>query len=510
MRRSPVMIVENDPNVVNVLRLALRREGIARIALARDGGSAVATASDVRPSVVVLDIDLPDCNGLELASRLRIALPDVPLIFLTARDSDADKLEGFRAGADDYVTKPFNPLELAARIKAVVRRVEVSGQPPVEFDFGRFTILPQEGRLAVDGQDVPTPARELELLTFLASQEGRIFSANELYRRVWNAEPVGHSDQNTVSVHVRRIRERIERDPATPEYLLTARGLGYKLTRPKRDAAAAARDTTRLTLESSVGLPTLQNVVNALDQLAMMLHSGAAEPVCEQQAREDWVMSISHDLKSPLIAIEGLAQLVAAGEFTGEGLARIGRAIVRHCENMEMLVGDLDTPTRIRSGGRILLARASVDLVALVRNIVTEQGLQSLSAGCDVRQRGERSPVIVNGDEQLLRRAITNVVADALAHDPRGTTVTVSVALGEDVALIIVDGDGKGYDPECAHTFSAGVTLSALESLAALDRGVGIDIARQFIAAHDGRLSIDGSRDRGTRIELEIPLEAIR
>lgn len=231
--KLPVLIVEDEIGVVDVLRLALRREGIARVAVAQTGNSALASARAERPSLVVLDIGLPDVSGLDVATGLRQFLPEVPLLFLTGADSDADKLRGFSAGADDYVTKPFNPLEVAARVKALLRRSTSFEQPPMEYDFGRFVVYPQEGRLVVDGVDVQAAARELELLRFLARFEGRAFSAGELYRRVWNAEPLGPSDQNTVSVHIRRLREHIERDPSHPEYLVTVRGLGYKLSRPE-------------------------------------------------------------------------------------------------------------------------------------------------------------------------------------------------------------------------------------------------------------------------------------
>jgi DNA-binding response OmpR family regulator len=231
----PILIVEDEPSIVDVLRLALRREGLAHVVAAGTGEDAVALARSQRPALVVLDIGLPDMSGLEVAERLRNMLTDVPLLFLTARDSDSDKLAGFGAGADDYVTKPFNPLEVAARVKALLRRSAPSVQPELEYDLGRFVLYPEEARLVVGGEEVAAPARELQLLGFLAKHEGRVFSADEVYRQVWKAEPIGPSDQNTVSVHVRRLRERIEEDPANPQYLVTVRGLGYKLVRPRED-----------------------------------------------------------------------------------------------------------------------------------------------------------------------------------------------------------------------------------------------------------------------------------
>lgn len=229
----PILIVEDEPSVVDVLRIALRHEGLSSVIALETGAGAIALARQEAPSLVVLDIGLPDMSGIDVALQLRETLPELPLLFLTARDSDADKLTGFRVGADDYVTKPFSPLEVAARVKALLRRAEPSAQPAVAYEFGRFTLFPEEARLVVDGREVAAPARELRILSFLARHEGRVFSADEVYRRVWNAEPLGPSDQNTVSVHVRRLRERIELDPARPRLLVTVRGLGYKLVRER-------------------------------------------------------------------------------------------------------------------------------------------------------------------------------------------------------------------------------------------------------------------------------------
>ena len=227
-----VLIVEDDLRIVDVLEIALRREGIPRMTVARTGAQAIDAVRTSRPSLVVLDVGLPDIDGFDVASRIRGMIADIPLLFLTARDASADKLAAFSLGADDYVTKPFNPLEVAARVKAILRRVNATAQPAVEYDFGRFVLYPDSARLVVDGVEVPTPARELRVLEFLARHEGRVFSAEDVYRSVWMAEPIGPSDQNTVSVHVRRLRERIEVDPAKPQFLLTVRGMGYKLARP--------------------------------------------------------------------------------------------------------------------------------------------------------------------------------------------------------------------------------------------------------------------------------------
>lgn len=230
-----VLIVDDEPYIVDVLQIALRRDGFTDVISASNGREALAAAARGPLGAVVLDVGLPDASGFDLALAIRNTRPEVPIIFLTARDSDADKLMGFGVGADDYVTKPFNPLEVVARLRALVRRTygrRTSSK--AAYDFGRFVVHPDEGRVLVGDEEISLPAREFQLLCFLAKHRDTLYSASEIYRAVWGDEPLGLTDQNTVSVHVHRIRSKIEPDPADPKYLVTVRGLGYKLVQPRQ------------------------------------------------------------------------------------------------------------------------------------------------------------------------------------------------------------------------------------------------------------------------------------
>ena len=228
---NTILIVEDEQEIADLLGIVLHREGFDHVFRAASVASALETARRVEPDLVVLDVMLPDGSGFDVAARLR-GFTQAPIIFLTARDGDADKLMGFGVGADDYVTKPFNPLEVVARIKAQLRRSRNEAEPHESYDLGRVRVEPDAGRVLVDGAEVPMPAREFKLLCYLAANPGHVFSARQLYREVWGEEPVGPSDDNTVTVHVRRIRERVETDPASPQLLMTVRGLGYKLVAP--------------------------------------------------------------------------------------------------------------------------------------------------------------------------------------------------------------------------------------------------------------------------------------
>lgn len=233
-----ILIVEDEPLIIDVLQIALRREGLTDVVAASTARQALASATHETFDLAILDIGLPDVSGLEVAVALRRQTPDISILFLTARDSNADKLMGFGVGADDYVTKPFDPLEVVARVRALLRRRGGGAEPAVHrYDFGQFEVRPDEGRLIVGGRDVAVPAREFQLLAFLAANRDTIYSASDLYRAVWGEDPIGTADQNTVSVHVHRLRNRIEPDPAHPRYLVSIRGLGYKLVQP-HDAEA--------------------------------------------------------------------------------------------------------------------------------------------------------------------------------------------------------------------------------------------------------------------------------
>lgn len=230
-----ILVIDDEQNISELVRIALVHEGFDDVVTGASVAEALDLARTVRPAVIVLDVMLPDGDGFGAARAIR-AFCDAPILFLTARDSDADKLTGFGVGGDDYVTKPFNPLEVAARVRALARRAGVASSASAVYEWGEFTLLEAEGRLVVRGEEVAVPAREFQLLAFLCANPGRVFSKRQLYRQVWGEEALGEADDNTVQVHIRRLREKIESVPGEPRHLVTMRGLGYKLVPPAGDA----------------------------------------------------------------------------------------------------------------------------------------------------------------------------------------------------------------------------------------------------------------------------------
>jgi two-component system response regulator ResD len=221
-----ILVVDDERTITDVVAGYLRREGYAAVTAA-DGPAAVRADVEHHPDLVVLDLMLPGIDGLQLMAQLRQRRP-VPVIMLTARGEEGDRLLGLRLGADDYMVKPFSPAELVARVGAVLRRSEVS--PERSDELIRFGEVEVDGRgrtVTVGGEPVELTAREFDLLIHLARQPGRVFARGELMETVWRYP--FYTDTATVTVHVRRLRRKLERDPLEPCHLVTVWGVGYKL-----------------------------------------------------------------------------------------------------------------------------------------------------------------------------------------------------------------------------------------------------------------------------------------
>jgi DNA-binding response OmpR family regulator len=224
-----ILIVDDEDSVVEVVSLYLQREGF-RVRSAANGTDALVALQAERPSLVILDIMLPHIDGTTLIRRMREnpAL-DVPVIMLSARSQETDRIHGLDLGADDYVTKPFSPAELVSRVKAVLRRSygkNISGETESPIDYGDLRIDPVTRDVILMEREVELTATEFNLLWFMATHPRQVFRRHQLLQNVWGFSD--YLDPSTVTVHIRRLREKIESDPANPTYLQTVWGVGYK------------------------------------------------------------------------------------------------------------------------------------------------------------------------------------------------------------------------------------------------------------------------------------------
>jgi len=222
---ATILVVDDDPIVRDVVVRYLERDG-HRTLVAEDGNRAEELLRQERPDLAILDVMLPGKDGLALCRSIR-PRSSLPVILLTARGEEADRIVGLELGADDYVTKPFSPRELAARVRALLRRASASVDPPATLAFGDVVLDGGTREVRRAGTEITLTAREFDLLWFLASNMRRVFSREQLMISVWGYEPA--LDSGTVTVHVRRLRKKVEADPARPRHLQTVWGVGYRL-----------------------------------------------------------------------------------------------------------------------------------------------------------------------------------------------------------------------------------------------------------------------------------------
>ena len=238
MTGRSILIVDDEPNIREIVALYLERAGF-QVQVAGDGRAALQALTAALPDLVILDIMLPGIDGLEVTRRLR-SEGSTPVILLTARREEADRIEGLELGADDYVVKPFSPQELVSRVRAVLRRTQAAGdnadrhaplqpergQPQLAFDG--LTIDAAARIVQVEGAAVMLTVKEFDLLLFLASHPHQVFNREQLLAQVWGETQ--YIDASTVTVHVRRLREKLEKDPSAPRYVQTVWGVGYRFS----------------------------------------------------------------------------------------------------------------------------------------------------------------------------------------------------------------------------------------------------------------------------------------
>jgi DNA-binding response OmpR family regulator len=227
MNKSTILVVEDEPSIAEVVGLYLQRAGY-QVQTAADGKIATTFLEKEIPDLVILDLMLPEIDGLSLTRWLRDR-SDVPIIMLTARREEIDRIAGLEMGADDYVVKPFSPQELVSRVRAVMRRMkreQASAESERPLTFGELVINALSRTVTISGKDIPLTAKEFDMLYLLAQHPRQVYTREQLLERIWGGAE--YIDPGTVTVHIRRVREKIEADPSNPTRLVTVWGVGYK------------------------------------------------------------------------------------------------------------------------------------------------------------------------------------------------------------------------------------------------------------------------------------------
>ena len=223
-----LLVVDDEKLIVKGIRFSLEQDGY-EVDVAYDGEEALEAVEGTKYDVILLDVMLPKMSGFEVCQQIR-EFSDTPIIMLTAKGDDMDKILGLEYGADDYITKPFNILEVKARIKAIIRRnarkeSDNTSKTPVVTDYGTFKLDTEDGKAYVDGKEVSLTAKEFDLLELLVVHPGKVYGRDQLLAKIWGESYLG--DARTVDVHIRRLREKIEKNPSEPKYIHTKWGVGY-------------------------------------------------------------------------------------------------------------------------------------------------------------------------------------------------------------------------------------------------------------------------------------------
>ena len=233
MNEYTIMLVDDEPDILDLLEKTLNIEGYHNIIKITNGLSAINTCKEIQPDIIILDVMLPDMDGYEVCKQIR-RFSHCPILFLSSKNDELDKILGLEIGGDDYVTKPFSPKELVYRIKAQLRRTEYKQSSSSTNDYsikiGELIIDPNGCRVMKGNKEIELTAREFEILQYLAENKGRVISRERLYETIWKEDSFGCD--NTIMVHIRHLREKIEDNPSTPKYIITMKGLGYKLVNP--------------------------------------------------------------------------------------------------------------------------------------------------------------------------------------------------------------------------------------------------------------------------------------
>lgn len=224
---SKILIIDDERELCELLQVYLAKEGFHSVYSAYNGQKGIKLCRELMPDIIILDIMLPDMDGFEVCRKLREFTYE-PILFLSAKEEETDKILGLGIGGDDYITKPFSLKEVAFRIRAQLRRKQYMDNSAARIlKLGNITINEQASEVTRDGQPVDLTAKELQIVTLLARHPNHILSKKKLYENIWGEEYIG--DDNTIMVHIRHLREKLERDPGSPEHILTVKGLGYKM-----------------------------------------------------------------------------------------------------------------------------------------------------------------------------------------------------------------------------------------------------------------------------------------
>ena len=445
---AKILIVDDNADLLALLCEQLRGAGYGKIRTAQSCGGARAAFAAGQPELMILDINLPDGDGFSLFRALR-AKADVPALFLSARDADADRLFGLGLGADDYLTKPFLIQELLLRVQHILQRAyraELSAAKPTVLQLGPRSVDLNDAVVSLpDGKTLALTATELALLRKLAENRGHIVTYDAICDAVWGADYYGY--ENSLGVHIRHLREKLNRTGAQLQ---------------AKNEMLARRDN----------------------------------------ARTQWIAGVSHDVRTPLALIMGWAEQLERDAETPAASRQKATGIRTQCEKLRTLIDDLNLTSKLEYGAQPL-RRKSLRAGPLFRALVAQFCENAQEKKCEIalEQSEQSEQAMLCADRALLERLLENLLNNSIRHNPGPVSITVRTEAAGGYFCLTVADDGCGYPPAVL------AAMNAPEPCENAPHILGLHVVEQIAIAHGGKAEFAQNIPQGAKAVISLPME---
>lgn len=464
-----ILVCDDEKDIVSALRIYLSAEGY-KVYEAYTGKQALGVIESNDIQLVLMDIMMPEMDGLTTVSRLREEY-NIPVIMLTAKGEDTDKVLGLNIGADDYITKPFNPVEVLARVRSQLRRYTQLGSRMPEkqtLSVGGLELDNKGKQVTIDGERVSLTSTEYEMLKLLMENPGQVFSPKSIYNRVWNEEAIGA--EGTVAVHLRHLREKIEIDPGNPRYLKVVWGQGYKV------------DTKRLLWDFKSHGENLNNISSGMS-------AALDERIKSERLKTELITNVSHDIKTPLTSIINYVDLIKKEDIENETVQKYVEVLDRQSTRLKKLIEDLVEASKA-STGNIKVDMAPCEVGVLLNQMQGEYEDKLKAAGLELIIKQPEESIRIMADGRHMWRIMDNLMNNICKYAQPSTRVYINLEVKDNRAVITFKNVSK-YElnisaDELMERFVRGDTSRNTEG-----SGLGLSIAKSLTELQGGRLELD-------------------
>ncbi|KAF4324785.1 hypothetical protein G195_001094 [Phytophthora kernoviae 00238/432] len=495
---ATILLVDDEQDIIKLMEIYFGNEGY-RVLTASDGIEALEQLKKEPIDLIILDVMMPNMDGIEACMKIREE-QKMPIIMLSAKSMDMDKITGLSIGADDYVTKPFNPLELVARAKSQLRRYHTfnEGRENKEHEWviDDLVINTDTHEIWVDEQPVRLTPREFAVLELLARHQGSVLSMEQIYRQVWKEEFM--ESNNTVMVHIRKIREKIELDSKHPKFIQTVWGVGLMLVLD--EITAGIQEVAKGELSHRIEVKTSDEfgvVAASINQMAEQLQLSLQEERSAVAAKNDLITGISHDLRTPLTSILGFLEYIEKDRYQDEIEMRYYVSIAYEKSlTLRKLIDDLFEYTRV-SGGSLPLSLTSLNLNPFLMQLAEEFAPMLEEAGMTYKIIGGQEPLWIQAAPGELVRAYENLFSNAIRYGAQGKVMEIALSLEGEEAVVRISNYGEPIPiQDLPHLFDRFYRVDKSRSRDTGGTGLGLAIAKSMIELHQGSIAAYSEQGR--------------